>query len=294
MDSARARRRRPANRGGDRPEPIRPAGSTGRAPDPVCRRRRARCLPGSDRAPRGAGSGFGTVARTCLPRRRPARRRSGHSNARHSASRHSNTGDSRSRRPHLPSTRDRRCDSSTSTGPTCLSGSPNVGPPRPSRPDRSSSAGSPGPTLPSSTWTRPLASWASGAGCRSGARIGSRLRRRSSSPIPGAIGPRSKPHSIGLRRSARGLLVPLRPAILASGASRSTSTGSSACGARKKFSWRGSARRSRRFFPDDRARGSPARGSRQPSRRRRPCLPSCASFRRMTMPRSWHPFRPGS
>ena len=97
-----------------------------------------------------------------------------------------------------------RCDSSISTDRTSPSSSPGHEPPSPSRPARSSWAAGRGIRARSSTRTRKPGRWASGGGCRSGAPIGSSLRRPSSTRTPTRTGRPSRPPSRRSRRSARG------------------------------------------------------------------------------------------
>ena len=171
VDPARARRRRPADGGAGRPQPRRPTGASGRPSDPLRRGRRAGRLP---------------------PPRRPPRRRPS---------------------PPHPSPRHRRTDHRDATPPS----PPTTPPPRP-RPG--ASPPSPFPAGPlvlggqpwdpgrSSTRARTPGRWASGAGCRSGAPIGSSRRRPSSTPSPRPTGRPSRPPSRRSPRSARGSPAP--------------------------------------------------------------------------------------
>ena len=146
--------------------------------------------------------------------------------------------------PRDPRTDPPRCDSSTSTGRTSPSSSPGREPSSPSRPARSSWAAGRGIRARSSTRARKPGRWASGAGCRSGAPIGSSLRRPSSTRIPTRTGRPSRPPSRRSRRSARGSpAAPIRP-MPRSGCSRSRSTASSRCGDRSRSSSSGWSRRS--------------------------------------------------
>ena len=139
-----------------------------------------------------------------------------------------------------------RCDSSTSTGRTSPSSSPGREPPSPSRPARSSWAAGRGIRARSSTRTRKPGRWASGEGCRSGAPIGSSLRRPSSTRIPTRTGRPSRPPSRRSRRSARGSPAAPTRSMPRSGCSRSRSMASSRCGDRSRSSSSGWSRRSAR------------------------------------------------
>ena len=148
VDPARARRRRPADGGAGRPQPLRPARAAGDAPDPLRGRRRARRLPPPGRPPHSRPAP--------PPIQRP---------------RHPN-----------PERTDPRCDCSTSSGPHLPARArlERPAPPSPFPPGPIVLGGQPWTDGTVSTRTRTPGRSASGAGSRSGAPTGSRLRRPSS------------------------------------------------------------------------------------------------------------------
>jgi hypothetical protein len=121
LDPARPRCRRPADRGGDRSEPVRPDGPPSGASDPVRRRWQPGCLPPARLAP----------VRPTSPGDSPGGPAS-HGRARGDRPWHGR----HDRRPHQPVITDSRsCDVSTSSGRICRSVSPGLAPTR-SRPGR--------------------------------------------------------------------------------------------------------------------------------------------------------------
>ena len=249
VDPARARRRRPADGGDRRPQPVRSAGEAGGAPDPLRRGRRARS-PAS-------------AARTSS--RRPCRRR-----------RHR-------RRLAPPPAPAPTTDPTDATPPPLLA--PSSAPARDAA-RRSDSFPTDRPVvLGGQPWTDGTVIDADPAaralGVRRGIPLGSAHRLAPEAafldPEPDADAASVEAAFEILARSARGSPGRQRPGRSglrpARGPGRRPASG---CGGARRSRRRGSSRRSRRILPGRPGRGSPGRGSR---RRSPPATPTPAAPR---------------